>query len=153
MHLKVHTPHIVHFSKFFHRGCMDFKWSCPLVCSDIMAHSQTGIAKFKWVVFSYCCRRADHGHQGGAAWQQAHHLYQKPKRKIQYSYEENVDSNSGRIWGWNPNLNFLLYYWTKGTTECIIFKKNCQLWTCQPVSKLLWDFGPKLCSWSMNHLK
>ena len=25
----MHTPHVVHFFKIFHRGCMDFKWSSP----------------------------------------------------------------------------------------------------------------------------
>ena len=30
MHLKIHTPAGVHFSKIFHTGCMDFKWSTHL---------------------------------------------------------------------------------------------------------------------------
>ena len=32
VHLKIHTPPVVYFSKIFHRGCMDFnfKWSSPL---------------------------------------------------------------------------------------------------------------------------
>ena len=28
-HLKIHIPPVVQFSKIFHRGCMDFKWSSP----------------------------------------------------------------------------------------------------------------------------
>ena len=30
VHLKIHTPHVAHFSQIFHRRCMDFKWSSPL---------------------------------------------------------------------------------------------------------------------------
>ena len=30
VHLKIHTPQVIHFSKIFYRGCMDFKWSSPL---------------------------------------------------------------------------------------------------------------------------
>ena len=30
VHLKIYTPPVVHFSKIFHRGCMDFKWSSPI---------------------------------------------------------------------------------------------------------------------------
>ena len=29
MHLNIHIPPEVHFSKIFHRGCMDFNWSSP----------------------------------------------------------------------------------------------------------------------------
>ena len=30
MHLKIHTPPLLQCSKISHRGCVDFKWSCPL---------------------------------------------------------------------------------------------------------------------------
>ena len=30
MYLKIPTPRGVHFSKIFHRGCVDFKWSSPI---------------------------------------------------------------------------------------------------------------------------
>ena len=30
VHLKIHTPPVVHFSKIFHRGCIDFKCNSPL---------------------------------------------------------------------------------------------------------------------------
>ena len=29
-YLKIHTPFVVHFSKIFHRGCMDFKCNGPM---------------------------------------------------------------------------------------------------------------------------
>ena len=41
MHLKNNTLHIVHFSKIFHRGCMDFKWSSPMWCSTSKQCYQT----------------------------------------------------------------------------------------------------------------
>ena len=30
VHLQICTAPVAHFSKFFHRGCLDFKWSSPL---------------------------------------------------------------------------------------------------------------------------
>ena len=40
VHLRMHTPPVVHFSKILHRGCMDFKWSSLMLIEVVIVTSE-----------------------------------------------------------------------------------------------------------------
>ena len=75
--LKIHTPHVVYFSKFFHRGCMDFKWSSPLLshlditCTPHGYHMHTSWVSHAHLMGITC---TPHGYHMHTSWVSHAHL-------------------------------------------------------------------------------